>query len=134
MVYCSKDSDNIAMLQNSLAQIKNVYKSYLLGEVTIEALKGCTLDIQQGEFTALISASGSGKSTLLNLIGCIDDPDKGEILIEGQKIASLSETAKSHLRNRKIGFVFQSFNLVPVLTARENIELPLLIQPEISAG
>jgi putative ABC transport system ATP-binding protein len=120
------------MSNNPLVQIKKVYKSYLLGEVKIEALKGCSLDIQAGEFTALIGASGSGKSTLLNLIGCIDEPDQGEILIAGEKVATLSENAKSNLRNRKIGFVFQSFNLVPVLSVQENIELPLLIQPEIS--
>jgi putative ABC transport system ATP-binding protein len=121
------------MEKQPLVQINNVHKSYLLGEVKIQALKGLSLEIQQGEFTALIGASGSGKSTLLNMIGCIDDPDQGEILFDGQKTSSLNEKQKSELRNRKIGFVFQSFNLIPVLNVSENIELPLLIQPELSA-
>lgn len=122
------------MQSQALVSIKQVQKSYLLGEVRIPALKGVNLEVAPGEFTALIGASGSGKSTLLNLIGCVDDPDSGEILFEGQRVAELSEIEKSALRNRKIGFVFQSFNLIPVLTVQENIELPLLIQPEVTAA
>lgn len=122
------------MDENSLVQIKNVYRNYILGQVRIEALKNLNLSIKPGEFTALIGASGSGKSTLLNLIGCIDEPDQGEVLIDGKNVAELSEDERSHLRNQKIGFIFQSFNLMPVLSVKENIELPLIIRPEISTA
>lgn len=115
-----------------MVKIHQVFKTYLLGEVQIKALKGLSLDIMPGEFTALIGSSGSGKSTLLNLIGCIDVPDEGQIHIEGQDISKLSEVQKSALRNQKIGFIFQSFNLIPVLSVGENIELPLLIQRHVS--
>ncbi|MCM2280453.1 MAG: ABC transporter ATP-binding protein [Bdellovibrionaceae bacterium] len=117
-----------------LIRIHQVQKSYRLGEVMIPALKGVDLNVAGGEFTVLIGASGSGKSTLLNLIGCVDEPDSGEIWFDGQAVAALNEKERSELRNRKIGFVFQSFNLIPVLSVAENIELPLLIQPELSAA
>lgn len=116
-----------------LVQIKNIYKTYQLGETTVKALRGLSVDIHKGEFTALIGASGSGKSTLLNLIGCLDDADTGEILIQNQNVQSLDEDQKSILRNQKIGFIFQSFNLIPVLDVFENIELPLTIQSEWTA-
>ncbi len=122
----------MAMNPEILVRVHDVGKSYRLGEIQIQALNGLSIDIQAGEFTALIGASGSGKSTLLNLIGCIDEPDRGAIVIDGQDVARLDEVQKSELRNRKIGFIFQSFNLIPVLTVEENIELPLLIQPEVS--
>jgi len=113
-----------------LVQIKNIFKTYQLGETKVQALRGLSLEIHKGEFTALIGASGSGKSTLLNLIGCLDESDTGDILIENQNVQNLSENQKSILRNQKIGFIFQSFNLIPVLDVFENIELPLTIQPE----
>ncbi len=121
------------MSQRNLIQLQNVHKSFLLGEVKLHALKGLDLDINEGDFTALIGASGAGKSTLLNLIGCIDSPDSGRIVIDGDEVSSMTEVEKSRVRNHKIGFVFQSFNLIPVLNVFENVELPLLIQPEISA-
>lgn len=120
------------MSKAALVSVRNVHKNYQLGETTIQAIRGLDLEIQAGEFTALIGASGSGKSTLLNLIGGIDDPDRGDILIDGKNLANLNETKKSELRNRNIGFVFQSFNLIPVLSVSENIELPLLIQTELT--
>lgn len=120
------------MMQKSLIQLRQVYKSFLLGEVRLEALRGLDLTIEEGDFTALIGASGSGKSTLLNIIGCIDSPDQGSVVIDGDEVVTMNELEKSRIRNHKIGFVFQSFNLIPVLTAFENVELPLLIQPEIS--
>jgi putative ABC transport system ATP-binding protein len=120
------------MAQNSdFISLKNVHKSYQLGETSVHALRGLDLTLKKGEFTALIGASGSGKTTLLNLLGCLDRADSGEILIEGQNIAKLSETELGNLRSHKIGFIFQSFHLVPVLNVRENVELPLTIRPEI---
>lgn len=116
-----------------VVEINKISKSYQLGEVKVTALKDLSLKIEKGDFTALIGASGSGKTTLLNLIGCLDEADSGEILFEGQKVASLSENSKSELRNSKIGFIFQSFNLVPVLSVYENVELPLTIRKGLSA-
>ena len=108
-----------------------VSKKYLLGETEIHALRGLSFEIKRGAFTALVGSSGSGKSTLLNIIGCIDEPDSGKILLDGVDVTLLSEKERSKLRNEKIGFVFQSFNLIPVLTAYENVELPLLIHPKL---
>lgn len=116
----------------SIIRLENVQKSYHLGKVEVPALKHVSLEIHSGEFTALIGASGSGKSTLLNMIGCIDQPDSGKVWIDGVDVHALSDDQKSDLRNRKIGFIFQSFNLVPVLSVYENVELPLLINPLIA--
>ncbi len=116
-----------------LVSLKQIEKNYQLGKVKVNALKSISFDILKGEFTALIGASGSGKSTLLNIIGTIDTADQGEIHFEDQNISILNELELSQLRNQKIGFIFQSFNLIPVLTAFENVELPLLMQPELSA-
>lgn len=113
-------------------QLKNVSKSYELGEVKVQALRGLDLSLKKGEFTALIGASGSGKTTLLNLIGCLDRADSGQILIDGQDVTKLSEPQLGDLRNHKIGFIFQSFHLIPVLNVYENVELPLSIRPEMS--
>lgn len=120
------------MQVNEILALKNVVKTYHLGETTVPALRGLNLSVKKGEFTALIGKSGSGKSTLLNLVGCIDSPDAGQIIFDGQDITHLDEVQKSSLRNHKIGFIFQSFNLIPVLNVYENIELPLVIQPEVS--
>ena len=114
--------------------VREVHKTYRLGETLVPALRGATLDLRRGEFTALVGPSGSGKSTLLNLIGCIDEPDAGSVLVEGRDVAHLSDDARSRLRNEKIGFIFQSFNLVPVLDIYENVELPLLINDRIPSG
>lgn len=111
-----------------MIEIRDVKKSYQLGQTQVHALRGISLDIHQGEFTTLIGTSGSGKSTLLNLVGCIDEPDQGKILIEGQDVSMLSEKEKARLRNQKIGFVFQAFNLIPVLSVFENVELPLVLK------
>lgn len=117
----------------SLIELKNIKKTYYLGETKIEALKGIDLTLKKGEFAALIGKSGSGKSTLLHILGTIDTPDSGEFYLEKENVLSLDEDEKSLLRNNKIGFIFQSFHLVPVLNVYENIELPLLIQKNISA-
>lgn len=114
-----------------IIQLKNVKKSYRLGETIVPALGGINIELKRGEFTAVVGASGSGKSTLLNIVGCIDDPDSGTVLVDGVDVTKLDDDSKSALRNRKIGYIFQSFNLVPVLNVYENVELPLLINPDI---
>ncbi|HEX9306961.1 MAG TPA: ABC transporter ATP-binding protein, partial [Anaeromyxobacter sp.] len=113
-------------MTEALIRLEDVKRTYLLGQTLVPAVRGVTLELRAGELTALVGPSGSGKSTLLNLAGCIDEPDSGRVLVEGVDVATLSDDARSRLRNRKIGFIFQSFNLVPVLDARENVELPLL--------
>jgi len=117
----------------TFVELKGLVKNYRLGQTVVSALRGVDLELHRGEFTAVIGASGSGKSTLLNMIGSIDNPDSGSIKFDGVEITQLSDDAKSHLRNQKIGFIFQSFNLIPVLNVEENVELPLLINHSISA-
>jgi putative ABC transport system ATP-binding protein len=117
-----------------IVELRNVTKSYALGETTVPALRGLSVALHRGEFAALVGASGSGKSTLLNLVGCIDEPDSGKVLVDGSDVAQLSDDERCLLRNRKIGFIFQSFNLVPVLSALENVELPLLLRDGMPAG
>lgn len=118
------------MRQNSVALIylSEVVKDYYLGETIVHALKGVTLQIDEGEFVAVWGPSGSGKTTLLNLIGAIDEPTLGDVRLKGQEISMLSDNQKSELRNKMIGFIFQNFNLVPVLSALENVMLPLQIR------
>ena len=116
-----------------IVEFKHVEKNYRLGQTIVPAIKGVDFSLQQGEFTTLIGASGSGKSTLLNLVGCIDRPDKGEILIDGEEVTGLDEKGHSRIRNRKIGYIFQAFNLIPVLNVTENVELPLMLRTELSA-
>jgi len=117
----------------ALIELHNIQKTYNLGQTAVRALRGVTLDLHEGEFTAIAGPSGSGKSTLLNLIAIIDDPTEGTLSIEGKEIRSLSDNARTALRNRLIGFVFQRFNLIPVLSARENVRLPLELQGVASA-
>lgn len=107
--------------------LKDVAKHYRLGTVDVPALQGVDLDIRPGRFTVISGPSGSGKTTLLNLIGCIDRPDRGQIFVAGEAVQKLSDDALSDFRARRIGFIFQSFNLLPVLTAYENVEYPLLL-------
>lgn len=119
-------------MEKHFIDLKNVHKTYKLGETSVPALRGLDLSLKKGEFTALIGQSGSGKTTLLNLIGCLDVPDEGDIEIDGVSVAKLSEVQLGDLRNHKIGFIFQSFHLIPVLNVFENVELPLTIRPEFS--
>jgi putative ABC transport system ATP-binding protein len=107
--------------------ISNVSKTYRLDKVSVPALSDITLQVRPDRFTVLSGASGSGKTTLLNLIGCIDQPDQGDIVIGGRSVISLSDDALSDFRLRNIGFIFQNFNLLPVLTAYENVEYPLIL-------
>jgi putative ABC transport system ATP-binding protein len=108
--------------------VKDVSKTYRLGKVIVTALDGVSLAVKAGEFLAVAGPSGSGKTTLLNLIGCLDTPTSGEVVIDGEAIGGLSAGRRADLRARKLGFVFQTFNLIPVLTAWENVEYPLLLQ------
>jgi putative ABC transport system ATP-binding protein len=111
----------------ALIYLHQVVKDYYLGETIVHALKGVTLQIEEGEFAAVWGPSGSGKTTLLNLIGAIDEPTAGDVRLNGQEISMLSDNQRSELRNTMIGFIFQNFNLVPVLSALENVMLPLQI-------
>lgn len=108
-------------------EIKNLNKIYGKGEVEVKALNNINLEINEGEFVAIVGASGTGKSTLLHLLGGVDKPSSGEVILNGTNMYSLKERELSILRRRKIGFVFQFFNLIPVLTAEENIEMPVLL-------
>ena len=111
-----------------LIELKQITKTYHIGESIVSALRGVDLSIGSGEFVAVWGPSGSGKTTLLNLIGAIDDPTSGQLFFDGKEIITLSDNQKAELRNASIGFIFQQFNLVPVLTALENVMLPLHIR------
>jgi putative ABC transport system ATP-binding protein len=117
-----------------LIQLTDVRKIYDLGEVKVEALRGVSLAIETGEYLALVGPSGSGKSTLMNILGCLDRPTAGSYLLAGDEIATLSSDARAHVRNRRIGFVFQNFNLLARTSAVENVELPLLYVRGLSAA
>lgn len=107
--------------------LRNVGKTYHLDSVAVPALSDISVDIHQGSFTVISGPSGSGKTTLLNLIGCIDRPDRGDIVVGGQPVQAMTDDALADFRARHIGFIFQNFNLLPVLTAYENVEYPLLL-------
>lgn len=109
-----------------LLEITGVTKTYRTGPIEVHALRGVDLSIRRGEFVSIMGPSGSGKSTLLNVIGCLDRPTAGEYLFEGRRVTKLRESALADLRNEVIGFVFQTFHLLPRLTARQNVELPLI--------
>ena len=111
-----------------IIELKNVFKTYEIGDSTINALFDINLNIEKSEFVAIMGPSGSGKSTIMNSIGCIDIPTKGEIFLENKNIANLSESELAQIRGKKIGFIFQQFNLIPTLTALENIMLPMIFQ------
>jgi len=112
--------------------LKDVVKSYPLGKITVPAVRGVTLNIHKGEFSAIAGPSGSGKTTLLNLIGCVDTADSGTVSVDGQITNNLKEKQLTRLRLFKIGFIFQTFNLISVLTAFHNVEFPLLLQKKFS--
>jgi putative ABC transport system ATP-binding protein len=113
-------------------EIQNIKKTYHLGEHQVSALTDVTLSIETGEFVGILGASGSGKSTLLNLMGGLDQPDSGRVLYNGQSFYELQEKEKSRMRNEVFSYIFQSFNLLPVLTVLENVMLPLLLRSDLS--
>jgi putative ABC transport system ATP-binding protein len=118
----------------ALIEIRRVSRVYDLGEVKVEALRGASLSIEQGEYVALVGASGSGKSTLMNTLGCLDRPTSGSYKLAGEEVATMSREERAHIRNRRIGFVFQNFNLLARTSALENVELPLLYPKGVSAS
>jgi putative ABC transport system ATP-binding protein len=109
-----------------IIELRDIHKTYDMGDTKVQALRGVSLDIEAGQLVAIIGASGSGKSTLMQILGCLDRPDEGQYILDGQDVAQLSKNRLAEIRNRRIGFVFQSFNLLPRLNAVENVELPLL--------
>jgi putative ABC transport system ATP-binding protein len=114
-------------LSRPVVELRNIAKTYRLGEVNVEALAGVSLSIPRRRFAVVVGPSGSGKTTLLNMIGCIDEPSAGEVEVCGEAIAKLGDDALSDFRAKNIGFIFQNFNLIPVLSTYENVEYPLLL-------
>lgn len=113
-------------MSNHLIEVKNVYKIYNPGENEVRALDGISVTIDHGEFVAIVGHSGSGKSTFMNMLGCLDTPSSGDYYLDGVNVAGMTDDELSDIRNKQIGFIFQGFNLIPSLTAQENVELPLV--------
>ncbi len=120
-------------MSSVIVEIKNLKREFRMGDETVKALNDVSFTINSGEFVTIMGSSGSGKTTLLNILGCLDRPTKGEYFLDGTNVSKLSKTELARFRNKKLGFVFQSYNLLPRTSAFENIELPLLYNPEISA-
>ncbi|AVB75633.1 ABC transporter ATP-binding protein [Methanococcus maripaludis] len=112
----------------TIISLKNVWKIYPMGDFEVQALKNVSLDIEKGDFVAIVGASGSGKSTMMNMVGCLDIPTKGTVILKSNDISKLSESKLSKLRGESIGFIFQQYNLIPSMTALENVMLPLQFQ------
>lgn len=113
---------------DTIIELKDVWRTYVMGDAEVHALRGINLKVRKGEFVALMGPSGSGKSTAMNMVGCLDIPSKGHVYLGGQDISKLSESDLAQIRGKKIGFIFQKFNLINTLTAKENIMLPMIFQ------
>ncbi len=117
----------------TIIEVRDLKKDFYVGEITVHALKGIDLEIREGDFIAIMGASGSGKSTMLNILGCLDKPTAGSYMLDGVDVNGLGGNELARLRNNKLGFVFQSYNLLPRTTALENVELPLYYDPKITS-
>ena len=121
-------------MSKTVIELKDIRRNFQVGDETVHALRGISFSICEGEFVTIMGTSGSGKSTLLNTLGCLDTPTSGEYLLDGISVRTMSKSQRAILRNRKIGFVFQNYNLLPKTTAVENVELPLMYNPAVSAA
>ena len=121
-------------MSKTVIELQNIKRNFQVGDETVHALRGISFSIQEGEFVTIMGTSGSGKSTLLNTLGCLDTPTSGEYLLDGVSVRTMSKPQRAILRNRKIGFVFQNYNLLPKTTAVENVELPLMYNSSVSAA
>ena len=121
-------------MNKAVLELQNIKRNFQVGDETVHALRGVSFTIREGEFVTIMGTSGSGKSTLLNTLGCLDTPTSGEYLLDGISVRTMSKPQRAVLRNRKIGFVFQSYNLLPKTTAVENVELPLMYNSSVSAS
>jgi len=131
-LYLGKETNKYKPAEGSMIHVFDLTKTYHMGEFEVHALAGITMKIEKGEFVSVMGPSGSGKTTLLNMIGALDNPTEGEVFINGINVANMDDKQQTNLRLNNIGFIFQFYNLVPVLTAYENVELPLIFaeQPE----
>ena len=120
-------------MDNHIIRVENLRRDFQVGGETVHALRGVTFSVAKGEFVTIMGTSGSGKSTLLNILGCLDTPTSGEYWLDGVSVREMGRNDRATLRNRKIGFVFQSYTLLPKTTALENVELPLFYNPDVSA-
>lgn len=120
-------------MKRKIIELKDIRRNFQVGEETVHALRGISFDIEEGEFVTIMGTSGSGKSTLLNTLGCLDTPTSGEYRLDGIDVRTMSKAQRAVLRNRKIGFVFQNYNLLPKTTAVENVELPLMYNASVRA-
>ena len=121
-------------MSKTVIELQNIKRNFQVGDETVHALRGVSFSINEGEFVTIMGTSGSGKSTLLNILGCLDTPTTGEYLLDGISVRTMSKSQRAVLRNRKIGFVFQNYNLLPKTTAIENVELPLMYNSTVSAS
>ena len=121
-------------MSKTVIELQNIKRNFQVGDETVHALRGLSFSINEGEFVTIMGTSGSGKSTLLNILGCLDTPTTGEYLLDGISVRTMSKSQRAVLRNRKIGFVFQNYNLLPKTTAIENVELPLMYNSSVSAS
>ena len=121
-------------MSKTVIELKDIKRDFIVGDETVHALRGVSFSVIEGEFVTIMGSSGSGKSTLLNTLGCLDTPTSGEYLLDGISVRTMSKPQRAVLRNRKIGFVFQNYNLLPKTTAVENVELPLMYNASVSAA